>query len=127
MPGVKGKGTFFGKEEFDKVKEILKVGVSQGKTAKIVGRSATVVAQVAKSKDFEEYKKLNAIRNEQMKQSRLEKQTTTAPVSDFKVVDNDTKLINTLVRVATALERLADAWETPLERTAKESRLFGRK
>ena len=121
MAGVKGKGTLFTEKEYKKIKEILNVGVSIAKTAKIVDRSEGLVGLVSKTNSFKEYQEYNRARFAKAAEKKAEEKV--APV----VKTNDDKFIEVLVRVADSLERLADAWETPLERTAKESRLFGRK
>lgn len=119
MAGVKGKGTQFTEKEYKKIKEILNVGVSIAKTAKIVDRSQGLVGLVSKTNTFQEYQEYNRARFAKAD----EKKAVPTPV----VKTNDDKFIEVLVRVADSLERLANAWDTPLERTAKESRLFGRK
>lgn len=120
MAGVKVKGTLFTEKEYKKIKEILNVGISIAKTAKIVDRSQGLVGLVSKTNTFQEYQEHNRARFAKADKKKVEQST---PI----VKTNDDKFIEVLVRVADSLERLADAWETPLERTAKESRLFGRK
>lgn len=80
-------------------------------------------------KTFPEYKKFTAERY--IRKDKPEKKETvdTPATVQPNVTTNEGRIINALVEIAGAVNRLADVLEqdTPIEKQAKEYKLFGRK
>lgn len=122
MGGVKGKGVAFYEKEYNQIKELLELGLSISRAASISKRSATLVSIVSRTADFTNYQEVNRARYQKPKPEQPE-QPKEEPTFN---VDDSVKL-KALLRIADALERIADCYETPLQKEAKEFKFFGDK
>lgn len=132
----KAKGGTFTKDEFTVVKTLANAGVGTKQIMAIVNRSEFTVQQVKKAETWDEYEKNRAIRTANLrakdpriksnKQVRLNEET-----NRYETVDqtNETRFVEAVAKLTTAVDRLCDLLEddTPLQKEAKEFKLFSRR
>lgn len=103
-------------EEFEKVKLLDGMGLTQVNIAKITGRSSATVSYICGADTFEDYKR--NIRATYMKsakyQTTVHAKQSVVPITDEVSMVVEEELLTDreyLKRIASALERMADAWE----------------
>lgn len=105
--------------EFNTIKALQTAGCSARIATKATGRSGFTVGAIFKADDFHTYKD-NVTSKWKNNPAYLKRQAENAPVQvsvldEFEQLINDTPALSTpevhMERIATALERLADAWE----------------
>ena len=94
-------------EEFGRIKTISKMGFGAKRLAVLTGRSLATVGLIRRSKDFTEYTAtIQAYaQNSGKKQVKEEKDPTTQEFNPSL----ETRTVNALERIASALEKMADA------------------
>jgi hypothetical protein len=138
----KTKGKRLSQEDYDQIKLLLAAGLKPSLVAEVSLRSHGTVNRIQQSRDFDEYKtelsKINAIYHARANNRK----SSPAELEVLKKIEDPNDVINegldklygvpemsleerkviALERQATALERLADAWEAHPKRTG----LFGK-
>ena len=122
-------------KEFNKVKLLAEAGLSTGAISKVTGRACSTVSWVKRSDSFEHYRELT---REYLESRRKANEVEAAPVqatepeaeSDMQDIIGKTfyytpaeQTAVELTRIANALERMADAWESTPD---KKRGLFGK-
>lgn len=109
------KGKNLTKEDFEQIKMLTTVGLSQSKIARIVNRSATTVRKITNAETLEEYREAARLERRNyydanLKTSESEGVGTAEPEVTTSL--SRPSIEEQLERIAIALERLVEAWES---------------
>lgn len=122
------KGTAVTQEDFDAIKTLVGAGISLRQTAKITQRAESTVNQIAKADDLQHYIELcRAYRKPKpTKGTMSERLANNVSISENT---NETRFVEAVAKLTTAVDRLCDLLEepTPLQKEAKEFKLFSRR
>lgn len=108
-------------KEYEQIKELRGLGMSLNKVASITKRSVATVHSISNSDNFQDYKTKLTLRYKKPAPKAIEREpldvftpveTVPAPPSTAHEGTEATSLL----RIANALERLADAWENKPKR-----------
>lgn len=130
------KGGTFTKDEYTVVKTLANAGVKTKQIMNIVNRSEFTVRRAKKAETWEEFEKNRAARTANLrakdpriksnKQVQLNEET-----NRYETVNqtNETRFVEAVAKLTTAVDRLCDLLEedTPLQKEAKEFKLFSRR
>lgn len=121
------KGTAVTQDDFDAIKKLLNAGVSIRQTSKVVQRAESTVNQIAKANDLQHYIELCRAYRVPKEKKQTTVQASVQPPTGQQ--SNDYKAHTSILILADAINRLADILETdtPIEKEAKEYKLFGRR
>lgn len=100
-------------DEFKSIKALASAGVSVATASRATGRSYNTVDRIFKSTDFENYTHLTQVKNGKAVEPVVEEKHPDAPVPSMNdlMVSLHKRNVDAQERQASALERLADAWE----------------
>lgn len=123
---AKRKYTKLTDEKITKIHQLLEYGLSQAQVAKTIGTSGATVSRVCSSgvKNLEEWKAWNKRMNSKAEPAK-EEATEVNPLKGktlFYTPEEQSSL--ELTRIANALERLADAWESTPSTIKKRKSFF---
>ena len=76
-------------DEFDKIKQLVKKGVSYTMIGDLLGRNSTTVSRVARSSNLNEYLEARKLANENFKAKKTESE-------DREVISNDSQVVELL-------------------------------
>ena len=126
---IRRKHTQLNDKDFETIKTLLGVGLSSIKIHEITGRSEGTIYYIKKSNSFADYQALvKAIvaKTELRKQTVLNGIVPQAPVVNPESTEVKTEtLLEVLKDIHKEMKRLADAWETPLQKKEFLERLTG--
>lgn len=134
---AKSRGNAFTKNEWEVIKTLAKAGLSNRQMMNITNRSEFTVQQAKKAETWEQYEANRADRTAKLrakdpriKANREAVQTSVQQdVQPTERPSNDFKFHTSMLVLADAVNRLADILETdtPIQKEAKEYKLFGRR
>jgi len=110
------------KKEYVQIKALLDAGVPVGVLGKMMERSQATISNIKRSKDFDDYhviirsyyapKPKSVVIEEAKIEQHIDEVNETEPTHLPKVQAHDGTEATSLLRIANALERMADAWES---------------
>ena len=99
-------------EEYNMIKELQTIGVEPGRISKVTNRSYPTISRIRRSNDYEEYKTFT-----------VPKAVVVEPLSEVATDEPQRTHFSedsvNLERIASALERLALAWEAHPQTTKR--------
>lgn len=123
-------------EQFDAVKALAEIGLKTKKIAQALNLGNTTIVYLKRFDTLEQYHNFNKERHikTHIKEKEVAQKSDVSPhqseVSKLPVsIANEERAITSIAELADAINRLADAFkrDTPIEKSAREYKLFSRR
>ena len=88
------------KEDFNKIKQLIDMGLTKGQVKKIVGRSYPTMLLVEKSKNWDSYQESRRIQSEKRRGIKKESAKPVTEIKDKALADQ----LNTIISLLRAIE-----------------------